>query len=182
MTPPGCRQVYIKRPSSNVREGGGSISTPSQPRPPVRRSGRIPALPYPPNRPTGILPQASPARKPKIKTARFKPVLGLSRIRLKNVSCCELAERWSVTKSVFTTRYDQFRHLLVEARKEAGLTQVDLAKKLSRPQSFVSKFERGERRLDVIEFLDIAEALNVDPYKFLSRVARQPQPRKKATG
>ena len=45
----------------------------------------------------------------------------------------------------------------------------------SRPQSFVSKFERGERRLDVVEFLDIAEALRIDPYKFLAKLAQQPQ-------
>jgi transcriptional regulator with XRE-family HTH domain len=84
-----------------------------------------------------------------------------------------------VTKSVFTTRYDQFRQLLVDARRVAGLTQVDLAKRLSRPQSFVSKFERGERRLDVIEFLDIAEGIGIDPYKFLLKVAEHPQRRRK---
>ena len=84
-----------------------------------------------------------------------------------------------MTKSLYTTRYDQFRHLLIEARKQSGLTQVDLAKRLSRPQSFVSKFERGERRLDVIEFLDIAEALKIDACQFLSKVAAQPQRRKK---
>jgi transcriptional regulator with XRE-family HTH domain len=76
-----------------------------------------------------------------------------------------------VTKSVFTTRYNQFRHLLIEARTVAMLTQSDLAKRLSRPQSFVSKFERGKRRLDVIEFLDVAEAIGIDPFKFLSKVA-----------
>ena len=80
-----------------------------------------------------------------------------------------------MTKSVFTTRYDQFRQLLIEARNAAGLTQSDLAKRLSRPQSFVSKFERGERRLDVIEFFDIAEAMEIDPYKLLSKVAKHPQ-------
>jgi transcriptional regulator with XRE-family HTH domain len=84
-----------------------------------------------------------------------------------------------VTKSVFTTRYDRFRHLLIEARRNSALTQVDLANRLSRPQSFVSKFERGERRLDVIEFLDIAEALGIDPYEFLAKIADYPQRRKK---
>ncbi len=84
-----------------------------------------------------------------------------------------------MTKSVFTTRYDYFQHLLVEARKEAGLTQVGLAKRLARPQSFVSKFERGERRLDVVEFLEIAEAVGIDPYKFLAKVAKHPQQRRK---
>ena len=86
-----------------------------------------------------------------------------------------------MTKSVFTSRYDQFRNLLIEARKQAEVTQVDLAKRLSRPQSYVSKFERGERRLDVIEFLDVAEALGIDPYKFLAELAGEPQsPRKKS--
>ncbi len=75
-----------------------------------------------------------------------------------------------MTRSVFTTRYDRFRYSLAKARKAAGLTQVALARRLSRPQSFVSKFERGERRLDVIEFLDIAAALDMDPYKFLSEL------------
>jgi transcriptional regulator with XRE-family HTH domain len=43
------------------------------------------------------------------------------------------------------------------------LTQEALAKRLGQPQSFVSKFERGERRLDVIEFLDVTHALNIGP-------------------
>jgi transcriptional regulator with XRE-family HTH domain len=62
--------------------------------------------------------------------------------------------------------------LLVQARKDAGLTQSQLAIKLGRPQSFVSKFERGERRLDVIEFLDITHAIGVDAPRLLKRVAR----------
>jgi transcriptional regulator with XRE-family HTH domain len=69
-----------------------------------------------------------------------------------------------VTKSAFTRRHQHFRRLLVEARHEAVLTQTDLAKKLGRPQSFVSKFERGERRLDVVEFLEVARALGADPH------------------
>jgi transcriptional regulator with XRE-family HTH domain len=47
---------------------------------------------------------------------------------------------------------------LVDARRTAGLTQAALAKKLGRPQSFVSKFERGQRRLDVVVFLEVARA------------------------
>jgi transcriptional regulator with XRE-family HTH domain len=52
---------------------------------------------------------------------------------------------------------------LVAARHEQGLTQRDLAIKLKKVHSFVAKYEQGERRLDVIEFLDIAEALKIDP-------------------
>ena len=54
---------------------------------------------------------------------------------------------------------------IVDARKTSGVTQVELAKKLSKPQSFVSKFERGERRLDVFEYITIASELNVDVKK-----------------
>jgi transcriptional regulator with XRE-family HTH domain len=65
--------------------------------------------------------------------------------------------------------HQRFRELLVEARKSAGITQADLSQRLKRPQSFVSKYERGERRLDVVEFGDVAKALGVDPLRFLRR-------------
>ena len=52
-------------------------------------------------------------------------------------------------------------------RKAAGITQVELAERLGKPQSFVSKVERGERRLDVIEFCQVAEALGHEPAKLL---------------
>jgi transcriptional regulator with XRE-family HTH domain len=57
--------------------------------------------------------------------------------------------------------------MLLQARKTAGLSQAALAKKLSRPQSFVSKIERGERRLDVVEFKLISRVLGIDPIRFL---------------
>jgi transcriptional regulator with XRE-family HTH domain len=75
-----------------------------------------------------------------------------------------------VTKSAFTRRHQYFRKLLVEARQSAALTQTALAKKLGRPQSFVSKFERGERRLDLIEFLDVSRALGIDPHELMRMV------------
>lgn len=64
----------------------------------------------------------------------------------------------------------KFRKLLVEARTASGLTQQQLSTKLKRPQSFVSKYERGERRLDVLEFREVAAALGVDPIRFLKRL------------
>ncbi|MGE0703775.1 MAG: multiprotein-bridging factor 1 family protein [Vicinamibacterales bacterium] len=76
-------------------------------------------------------------------------------------------------RSAFGRKHEHFRTLLVEARQNAGLTQVALAKKLGRPQSFVSKFERGERRLDVIEFLEVARALSVDPVRIIADLERR---------
>ena len=75
-----------------------------------------------------------------------------------------------MSRSTFTTKYGTFRTMLVEARKDAGLTQVQVAKRLSRPQSFVSKYEGGERRLDVVEFLEVAKALRVDAANFVRRL------------
>ena len=67
----------------------------------------------------------------------------------------------------------RFRELLVAARKKAELTQAELSSRLNRPQSFVSKYERGERRLDVVEFREVACALGVDPVQFLAKLYRE---------
>ncbi len=58
------------------------------------------------------------------------------------------------------------------ARKVAGMRQIELAQKLNKPQSFVSKFECGERRLDVIEFLTITDALGADPLAILAEASK----------
>jgi ribosome-binding protein aMBF1 (putative translation factor) len=57
---------------------------------------------------------------------------------------------------------DRLRRRLFEARRARGLRQADLADRLGRPQSFVSNYERGERRLEVSEFIVIARVLGVD--------------------
>lgn len=59
-------------------------------------------------------------------------------------------------RSLHAKRYRAFVELLKKARAEAGLTQAEVAKALGRPQSFVSKCETGERRMDVIELADVA--------------------------
>lgn len=76
-----------------------------------------------------------------------------------------------MTKSAFSERYTRLRHLLIEARNKSGLTQLDLALKLERPQSFVSKVERGERKLDLVEFLDFAAALDLNVTDTISDIA-----------
>ena len=67
-----------------------------------------------------------------------------------------------MSRSRLSPRYARLCHLLTEARLAAGLTQVDLAERLHRPQSYVSKYESGERRLDVVEFLEVADGIGVD--------------------
>ena len=70
-------------------------------------------------------------------------------------------------RSQHSARYKRFCALLVEARRGKSLTQAELAQRLSRPQSFVAKYEGGERRLDVVEFLEVAEALGVTAAKLI---------------
>ncbi|RUU88907.1 XRE family transcriptional regulator [Mesorhizobium sp. M7A.F.Ca.MR.176.00.0.0] len=57
--------------------------------------------------------------------------------------------------------------LLVQARKDTGVTQVELGKRLGQRQTFVSKFELGERRLDVAEFIAVSRAIGADPYDII---------------
>jgi len=78
-------------------------------------------------------------------------------------------------KSAHTDEQFVFCALMVEARKQAGLTQSELAQRLRRPQSFVAKYESGERRLDVVEFVAIANAIGVDPLKLLRSLIHQSQ-------
>lgn len=73
-------------------------------------------------------------------------------------------------KSIFSLKYDVFRRCMIAARKDANLTQATLAKAIEKPQSFVAKYENGERRLDVVEFLIVARAIGVDPCEILRTV------------
>lgn len=60
--------------------------------------------------------------------------------------------------------------VVTAARRKAGLTQRDLAERLGKPPSFVAKIETGERRLDLVEFVAIARALNLSPAEFIGQV------------
>ncbi|HBC42285.1 MAG TPA: transcriptional regulator [Pseudanabaena sp.] len=75
--------------------------------------------------------------------------------------------------SISSQEYDIFRRCMIAARKEAQLTQESLAKSLQKPQSFVAKYENGERRLDVVEFLMVTRVIGVDPCALLSKVEQQ---------
>jgi transcriptional regulator with XRE-family HTH domain len=73
-----------------------------------------------------------------------------------------------IGKSVHSPDQAAFCELMVGARKAAGLTQQALALRLKKPQSFVAKYEGGERRLDVVEFIGVARALGADPLKLMA--------------
>lgn len=60
----------------------------------------------------------------------------------------------------YRIKYQRFIQKLRQARLEAGLTQVDVGKKLKKPQAYVSKIERGERRIDVVELDELASLYN----------------------
>jgi len=70
----------------------------------------------------------------------------------------------------FSPEYRRFCALLKTARMAAGVTQRSLAETLGRPQSYVSKYELGERRLDVVEFVRIMKALSTDPCSIIRRI------------
>ena len=73
-------------------------------------------------------------------------------------------------KSVHSRQYRVLLDKLIEARKATGLTQQKLADKLGRPQSFVAKYENGERRLDVVEFLEITKRLDADSHAIIDAI------------
>src|SRR5580698_11650371 len=72
----------------------------------------------------------------------------------------------------YSPRYGRFRALLRSVREEAGLSQTALADKLGKPQTFVSKSELGERRIDFLETLDFCAACGVPVTQFLERLEK----------
>jgi len=75
-----------------------------------------------------------------------------------------------MTKSVFSRPYQVLIEELINARKAAGMTQQQVADALGKPQSFVAKYENGERRLDLVEFLQLARAIGLDEKAIISTV------------
>ncbi len=72
-----------------------------------------------------------------------------------------------MTRAKSSPLYVRLREVLAEKRQAAGLSQTDLAVRLSKPQSYVSKVESGERGLDVVEFVDFVRAIDADPVRVL---------------
>jgi transcriptional regulator with XRE-family HTH domain len=76
-------------------------------------------------------------------------------------------------KTIFSQEQERFVRLLREARERAGMTQVELAKKLEKPQSFISKIESGERRVDLVELEYICKVLGISLTKFVQRYEKK---------
>ena len=75
-------------------------------------------------------------------------------------------------KSIYTREYSLFLDQLRKAREDKGLTQIDVAQKLGQTQSFISKVERGERRLDIVELRAFCAALGIGFAKFIAQIER----------
>lgn len=76
----------------------------------------------------------------------------------------------AMEKSIFSENYSLFLKHLREARRQAGLTQEELACRIGHTQSFVSKCERGERRVDVIELQCFCKAMGISFENFVCRL------------
>ena len=78
------------------------------------------------------------------------------------------------------TEYAEVGAALAHARERAGLTQHQLAKRLRKPQSFISNYERGQRRIDILELLRVVEALGGDPIGLFRDILRRKRTASKA--
>ncbi len=76
-----------------------------------------------------------------------------------------------MSRTLGSPRQNALTRFIVERRKAAGLTQAQVAKRLRRHQSFIATLEGGQRRIDVVELLDIAEAVGFDPKDALKRLS-----------
>lgn len=75
-------------------------------------------------------------------------------------------------KSLYTSEHRIVTELLREIRLEAGLTQIQLAESLEQSQSFVSKYERGDRRLDIVQLRTVCQAVGITLAEFVTRMEK----------
>lgn len=75
-----------------------------------------------------------------------------------------------MVRSLRTPGHRAMMQVLIETRKSKGITQQDLADRLSRPQSYIAKVETGERRLDVVEFIEWAIGIDSTPPDLIANI------------
>lgn len=83
-------------------------------------------------------------------------------------------------RPVHSSRYQEFLKRLRTARGNAGLSQVEVARQLGKPQSYVSKCESGERRVDVVELLEFARVYGVPIESFVAAARARGKPRSRS--
>jgi transcriptional regulator with XRE-family HTH domain len=75
-------------------------------------------------------------------------------------------------KTLGSKRHRALVDLLIKQREASGMTQSEFAARLGEHQSFVARLESGQRRVDVVEFIECAEALGFDPLKAITRLTK----------
>lgn len=75
-----------------------------------------------------------------------------------------------MSKSAFTAAHNVLVSALAQSRRDMKLQQVELAAKLGKDQSYISNIERGQRRVDVVEFYAIARAMDIDPIELFAQI------------
>jgi HTH-type transcriptional regulator/antitoxin HipB len=85
-------------------------------------------------------------------------------------------------QSIHSERHARLVEVLIRERKRAGLTQADVAKALGRYQSFIAGIESGQRRVDIVEFLDLAEIIGFDPQSVVRELRRMGPSRRRHSG
>jgi transcriptional regulator with XRE-family HTH domain len=77
------------------------------------------------------------------------------------------------TKTIYTREYRILLRILRSKRQQNRLSQDDFAKKLGVPQSFISKIESGERRIDIVDLFRFCEVLNIDVVQFIKELVKE---------
>jgi len=85
---------------------------------------------------------------------------------------CHSEEGVDLPRTLGTPRHSALRDFIVEKREAAMLTQDKVSARLKRPQSFIASIETGQRRVDVVELLDLAKAIGFDPHEALDRLSK----------
>jgi transcriptional regulator with XRE-family HTH domain len=77
-----------------------------------------------------------------------------------------------MSRTLGSPKHEALRAFLVEQRTRAGLTQAVVAKRMGRHQSFIATIESGQRRIDVVELLDLGKAIGFDPHAAIRRLTK----------
>lgn len=75
-------------------------------------------------------------------------------------------------KSLNSPRHELVKSALIEQRKAVGMSQTEVAAKLGRPQSYIAKIEGGERRIDIVELIDLAQVIGLDLEALMRRASK----------